>query len=66
MSLDVKISEAIRAAVREARQSDALARRLTAWMEAVTSGNEDVHDQAAAARHLEILYEETITEGAQQ
>jgi hypothetical protein len=59
MSLDPKISQAIKEAVEEAGQSAALARRLIAWMEAVTSGNEDLADQAAAARHLEVLYAET-------
>ena len=59
MSLDPKISEAIKDAVDKAGQSPALARRLIAWMEAVTSGNEDPGDQTAAARHLEILYAET-------
>lgn len=59
MSLDKKVSEAIHSAVQDADQSDAVARRLIAWMEAVTSGNEDIHDRAAAARHLEQLYAET-------
>ena len=59
MSLDPKISQAIKEAVDEVGQSAALARRLIAWMDAVTSGNEDLADQAAAARHLEVLYAET-------
>lgn len=65
MSLDSKISQAIKDAVDTAGQSPALARRLIAWMEAVTSGNEDIADQAAAARHLEVLYTETsVTDDA--
>ena len=57
--MDDKIVEAIEAAVSEAGQGPALSRRLTAWMRAVTSGNEDVNDSAASARHLDGLYEAT-------
>jgi CxC ATPase-based modification system component len=66
MNLDQKIVQAIKEAVEEAGQSPALARRLIAWMEAVTSGNEDPADQTAAARHLEILYAETAAAGASE
>jgi hypothetical protein len=59
LPLDPTISLAIKGAVEDSGQSPALARRLMAWMEAVTSGNEDLADAAAAARHLEVLYEET-------
>ncbi len=62
MNLDEKIIQAIRDAVEDAGQSPALARRLVAWMEAVTSGNEDPADQNAAARHLDILYAETAAD----
>ena len=58
MSLDTKITQAIRDSVSDAGQSSALATRLIAWMEAVTSGNEDPADPAAAARHIEMLYAE--------
>lgn len=59
LSLDGKIRDAIHEAVADAGQPDALARRLTAWMEAIASGNEDLHDSVTADRHLEILYAET-------
>lgn len=59
--MDPKISEAIATAVREAGQDEALARRLTAWMNAVTSGNEHVTDDDAA-RHLESIYAATTIE----
>jgi len=59
VSLDVKIGQAIKDAVSEAGQSPALARRLIAWMEAVTSGNVDLADTDAGERHLEVLYGET-------
>ena len=63
MVLDVRIAEAIKAAVAEAGQPEALALRMIAWFEEVTSGNEDIHDQAAVARHLEVLFEGTVFEG---
>ena len=63
MALDVRIAEAIREAVAEAGQPEALARRMIAWFEEVVSGNEDIHDQAAAVRHLEVLFEGTVFEG---
>lgn len=64
MGLDPKITEAIEAATADSGQSPALARRLVAWLEAVTSGNEDVNNTAEADRHLEVLYEETAIPGA--
>lgn len=62
MTIDARITQAINEAVREAGQPDTLARRLIAWFEAVTSGNEDINDQATAARHLEVLFEGTVVE----
>jgi hypothetical protein len=59
MALDPKLTEAIRSAVADAGQSPALSRRLIAWMDAVTSGNEDLNDAGASLRHLEQLYSET-------
>ena len=52
--------DAIRQAVSEAGQPETLARRFTAWIEAVTSGNEDIHDQEAAFRRLEDIYAQTV------
>jgi hypothetical protein len=60
MELDPKIIQAIQGAVSEAGQSDVLAGRLVAWMDAVTSGNEDPVDLEATARRLELLYSETV------
>ena len=62
MTIDARITQAINEAVKEAGQPDTLARRLIAWFEAVTSGNEDVNDQATADRHLEVLFEGTVVE----
>lgn len=66
MTLDAKIIEAISATVDEAGQSPALARRLVAWMEGVTSGNEDLNDADATARHLELLYTEAVVSSAEE
>lgn len=65
MPLDTRIVHAINEAVEEAGQPEALARRLTAWVEAVTSGNEDINDQSEAERHLEVLFEGTIIRGGE-
>lgn len=62
MTLDSRITEAINEAVEEAGQPETLARRLIAWFEAVTSGNEDINDPASTARHLEVLFEGTIVD----
>jgi len=64
VTIDARITQAINEAVKEAGQPDTLARRLIAWFEAVTSGNEDINDQATAARHLEVLFEGTVVENA--
>ena len=66
MSLDPKITEAIEEAVKDAEQSPALARRLIAWMEAATSGNEDLNDPAATARHLIVLYDAVALSDTQE
>ena len=60
MTLDARIIQAIQEAVEEAEQPATLACRLIAWFEAVTSGNEDINDQNAAARHLEVVFEGTV------
>lgn len=63
MPVDARIAQAIAEAVEEAGQDTELARRLTAWFEAITTGIEDIGDEATADRHLEVLYEETAVEG---
>ena len=60
MAIDPKIEEAIEAAVQELKQSPSLARKLIAWMNSVTSGNEDLNDIQSMYRHLDLLYDETI------
>ena len=58
MIVDPKIVTSIEETVREEGQSEALARRLVAWFEAIASGNEDINDKQASNRHLELLYNE--------
>ena len=60
--LDARIKQAIAEAVEEAGQPESLARRLIAWFEAVTIGNEDINDDTATARHLEVLFQGTVVE----
>ena len=64
MTIDLRITDAIKDAVEEAGQPDMLARRLIAWFEGVTSGNEDIDDQTTTARRLEVLFEGTVVEDA--
>lgn len=63
MALDARITQAIEEAVAEAGQSESLARRLIAWFEAITSGNEDINDTSQAARHLDVLFKGTQVAG---
>ena len=62
MAVDERIVQAILDAVEKSGQRKELARRLTAWFEAVTSGIEDINDEATADRHLEVLFEGTTVE----
>ena len=56
--MDPRIRDAIFQATRQHGQSQELARKLASWFDAVASGNEDVNDSQAAARHLELAYRE--------
>ena len=62
MSLDIKLTEAIKAAVEEAGQQPAVARQLIAWLRAINSGNEDISDSAQTKRRLEVLYDRTVVD----
>ena len=64
MTLDARITQAIKEAVEEAGQPDTLARRLIAWFEAIASGNEDINDASATGRHLEVLFQGTVVDPA--
>jgi hypothetical protein len=65
MSLDAKIQEAIEESVKEHGQSEALAKQIVAWMEAITSGKQDLLDPSATARRVKLLYEATIPSNGQ-
>lgn len=62
MSLDIKITEAIEAAVAEEGQPETVAKRLIAWLEEINSGNEDLSDREQAERHLDVLYDGTVVD----
>ena len=55
-----EIEEAIRTAVVEAGQDESLSRRLVAWFDKVSSGNERLTDRESTDRRLDRLYEDTI------
>ena len=56
MAIDPRIREAIEIAVEESGQDASLSRKLVAWFEELSSGNERIDD---AERHLKILYDST-------
>ena len=58
--IDKHIKQAIEEAVEDENQPHTLASRLIAWLEALTSGNEDINDRPATTRRLEVLFEGTI------
>lgn len=60
--MDGRIDEAIREAVSEAGQSEALAKKLIAWMDSVISGNENLADKQATELRLEVVYQATEVE----
>ena len=55
-----EIEEAIRTAVAESDQNESLSRRLVAWFDEVSSGNEMLTERESTDRRLERLYEDTI------
>ena len=60
--MDQKIREAIEVAVEEAGQDASLSRKLVAWFEELSSGNEQIDD---ADRHLKLLYDSTTLPSAE-
>lgn len=59
MGLDRKVGDSIRQAVRDAKQSDEVANKIIAWLEALTGGNENLADRDATIKRLELLYSTT-------
>ena len=56
MAMDPRIREAIEAAVEEDGQDASLSRKLVAWFEALSSGNERIDD---AELRLDLIYDST-------
>lgn len=54
MVIDPRIDEALVCAAKEAVQSETLSRKLTAWFEALSSGNEQIDD---SDMFLRLLYD---------
>jgi len=61
MSVDPRISQAVRHAVDEARQRTAVADRLLAWFEGLSTGNETLEDPDSVKRHVELLFDAVLT-----
>ena len=66
MAIDAMIEQAISEAVKEAEQPEELARRLIAWFKAVASGNEDINNQPAVDRHLEVIFGGTVDKDGEE
>lgn len=62
MSIDARIKNAIKDAVKEAQQNPSLADKLIAWFEALATENESFDDKEAVSRWLEMLYQATEVE----
>ncbi|MGB1250466.1 MAG: CxC ATPase DNA modification system associated small protein [Candidatus Promineifilaceae bacterium] len=56
MKLDDKIVEAINTEVARSGQPSALARKLTAWLSAVVSGNDDLNNDQSTRSRLELIF----------
>ena len=54
MAIDPRIDEALVCATEEAGQGETLSRKLTAWFEALSSGNEQIDD---SDMFLRLLYD---------
>ena len=64
MSIDQKITDAIRGAVASAGQPEAVALRLVAWFESLAEGNERLEDPDSVERHFDLLFQATVVPGA--
>lgn len=56
MKVDKAIQEAITAAVRKHGQPAPLAEKLVRWFDEVISGNEEIDDEDAVYKRLDILF----------
>ena len=59
MSLDYIVHEAIKNAVEDAGQSESLADKIIAWVDALASGNENIDDVDNSYRRARLVYEDT-------
>jgi hypothetical protein len=56
------INEAIRQAVKDAKQDDVLANRIISWFNGISNGNETLEDHATVRNRMELLLESVIPE----
>lgn len=56
MSVQYEITEAIREAVREAGESEALANHIIAWFDAIVRGNTNLENTEDTLQRMESLY----------
>lgn len=61
MTIDARIRDAIIEAATEHGQGAALSDKLIAWFNDLAGGNASVDDRDSVHRHLELLYEATVT-----
>ena len=66
MALDPRIRAAVIEATSEAGQPSALADKLIAWLDSLSSGNESLTDRDSVYRHLELLYDSTHSDIADE
>lgn len=57
MTLDPKIREAVESAAATEGQTPAFAKKIVAWLEELTSGNDRLDDNDSVRRHLDLIYE---------
>lgn len=60
MSVDPRISQAVSQAVQHAGQPGAVADRLLAWFEGLSTGNESLEDPDSVKRHVEVLFDAVV------
>jgi len=60
MTVDTRISHAVRQAVEHAGQPAAVSDRLLAWFEGLSTGNESLEDPDSVKRHVDVLFDAVV------
>lgn len=61
MTIDSRIRDAIIEASSKHRQGANLSDKLIAWFDSLAAGNASLEDRDSVHRHLELLFEATVT-----